>query len=173
MPNKSIIIFKWMIFYVIIFFSYIIQSTPYLFEFFGVKANLLIPLSISIAMFEGELSCCICGAICGMLMDISSNTLLGFNAIILMFCCITVRLLICYLMRNNFLNFLLFISITILLQGFMKFVFFYLIWNYEDVFIIFYRNILPSMIYTFLISSLVYILIKKIFDFFDKKYINK
>lgn len=172
MINKPTRILKWIIFIAIIFLSYIIQSTPYLFEVFGVKGNLLIVIAISIAMFESEINCAILGALCGLFLDISSNVLLGFNAIILMLSCLIIRFLIMYLMRSNFLNFLLFSSITIVIQGCLNFVFFYLIWGYEDVFIILYKTIIPTMIYTFLISPLFYILIKKICGFFDKK-LNK
>ena len=63
--------------FVIVFASYIIQTTPGLFEFFGIKPILVLPACICIAVFEGEFAGGLFGFFAGLLCDSASETVLA------------------------------------------------------------------------------------------------
>ena len=47
-------IMKFFVYAVIVFMAYIIQTTPGLFDFYGIKPILVLPACICIAVYEGE-----------------------------------------------------------------------------------------------------------------------
>lgn len=82
----------------------LVQNSPYVLpEIFGARALVLLPLVVSIAMFEREIAAAIFGAIAGILWDICSVRD-GFNSIVLLLICAVCSLLIIRLMRNNILT---------------------------------------------------------------------
>lgn len=92
---------RWAIYALIIAGAVLLQnSVGGLAEIFGVRIFLVLPVLISIAMFERELPSAILGAIAGVLWDVSCSTD-GFNAIVLMIIPAGCSLLISHFMRNN------------------------------------------------------------------------
>lgn len=82
----------------------LVQNSPYVLpEIFGARALLLLPLVVSIAMFEREIAAAVFGAVAGILWDICSVKD-GFNSIVLLLICALCSLLIIRLMRNNILT---------------------------------------------------------------------
>lgn len=82
----------------------LIQNSPYILpEIFGARAFILIPLCVSIAMFEREIAAAVFGVFAGILWDICSVKD-GFNSIVLLLICAVCSLLIIRLMRNNILT---------------------------------------------------------------------
>lgn len=92
---------RWAIYCVLLMISVLLQnSVGGLFEFFGARVFLCIPLCIAVAMFEREVPAAIFGAFAGALWDVSSGVD-GFNTFVLMVLCAICSLLISHLMRNN------------------------------------------------------------------------
>ncbi len=82
----------------------LVQNSPYILpDIFGARAFILLPLCVSIAMFEREIAAAIFGAVSGILWDICSVKD-GFNSIVLLLICVVCSLLIIRLMRNNILT---------------------------------------------------------------------
>ena len=82
----------------------LVQNSPYVLpEIFGARALILLPLVVSIAMFEREIAAAVFGAVAGILWDICSVKD-GFNSIVLLLICAVCSLLIIRLMRNNILT---------------------------------------------------------------------
>lgn len=153
---------KWLLYIITLFLAFILQTTVGLFQIFGVKPILILPVMIYISMFEGELAGAIIGIVGGLFWDTAADKLLGFNAIIMMLVCISVALLVMYLIRVNVWNAVLFVFAGALLQGLIDFFFYYLIWDYDYSYLILWKKILPTVIYTTLISPLIFFVIRKI-----------
>lgn len=86
----------------IIICTALIQNTAN--NFSGAGVFLLIPLSVSIAMFEHEFSGMLYGLFCGALWDLSSPVTDGiYTLYFTVFCCIA-GLLTHYLLRNSFIT---------------------------------------------------------------------
>lgn len=71
-------------------------------EIFGARAFLLLPLCVSIAMFEREIASAIFGVAAGVLWDVSSGQD-GFNALVLLIIGAVCSLLVSHFMRRNVL----------------------------------------------------------------------
>ena len=84
------------------------------------------------------------------------------DAIIMMVICVSAALLVMYLVRVNVWNALLFVFAGALLQGLIDFFFYYLIWDYDYSYLILLKKILPTVLYTTLISPLFFFIIRKI-----------
>ena len=72
-------------------------------EIFGARAFVLLPLCVSIAMFEREIASAVFGAVAGILWDLSSGQD-GFNAFVLLVIGAVCSLLISHFMRRNVLT---------------------------------------------------------------------
>ncbi len=92
---------RWAIFCTLLTFSVLLQnSVGGLFELFGARVFISIPLCVAVAMFEREVPAAIFGAFTGALWDVSSGVD-GFNTFVLMALCAVSSLLISHLMQNN------------------------------------------------------------------------
>lgn len=158
--RKNIV--KWTLYSLILFFAFILQTTVGFLEIFGVKPVLILPIIIFIAMFEGEWAGAIFGVIGGLFWDTASDKLLGFNAIILLLLCVSAALLVMYLVRANLWNGILFVLVAALVQGLLAYFFYYVIWSYNHSSLILLKKILPTVLYTTLLSPLFFFLIRKI-----------
>ena len=116
-----------------------------------------------IAMFEGEWVGAIYGIAGGLFWDVAADKLLGFNALLLLAFTVLTALLFMYLIKINIWNALFVVLLAALLQGIIDFVFCYLIWNYDNSYLILLHKILPTVLYTTLVSPLIFLLIRKIY----------
>ncbi len=133
---------------------------------------LLIPLCIAISIFESEskLAISLFGAWSGILCDMAMNKLLGFTSIILMISCLACSLLVTHLIRPNFFNhFVLSISATAIVM-FSDFFFGHYIWGHDNTFIIAKTITIPVIIFTGILSPVVFWIIKKISLGIEPKY---
>ena len=153
---------KWLLYTFLLFLAFILQTTVGFLQVFGVKPIFILPVMVYISMFEGELAGAVIGIVGGLFWDTAADKLLGFNAIIMMVICVSVALLVMYLVRVNVWNALLFVFAGALLQGLIDFFFYYLIWDYDYSYLILLKKILPTVLYTTLISPLFFFIIRKI-----------
>ena len=156
---------RWAIFALIIGGACILQnSSGGLLEIFGARVFLVIPVCISVAMFEREIPSALLGALAGVLWDISSGAD-GYNALLITLLCATASLLISHLMRNNIVT-------ALVLGGGATLI-------YELVYIIrlsfsgnpMYRAItfyLPSLILTVVFVPICYYIVKTVYSSFNK-----
>lgn len=159
--NEKLLPFiKWAIYYLLLIIFYSLQTTPRLFEFFGIKPLLMVPLVVCVCMYEGAMSSSVFAMFAGLLWDISSDKLFGFNAVILLCCGLLISLSCIFYLRTKLINSIGFCAVAALLQGFLDYVFYYAIWNYSDSSIIFIERILPSIGYTIIVTPLFYFLIR-------------
>ncbi|MDD2955715.1 MAG: rod shape-determining protein MreD [Oscillospiraceae bacterium] len=158
MRNKIVVLtVKYSLMTLMLILLYALQTTPSLFALWGVRPVLLIPAAVAIAMTEGEFAGGVFGAFCGLLCDLGSQTLFGFNGLILLLCCTGVGLLTIYLMRPSWRSALLYTAAVALLRGLIDFFFSYGMWGYEGVSLILLRETLPVAAYTTAVAPLFYL----------------
>ena len=93
---------KFFVYAAIVFAAYIIQTTPGLFEFCGIKPILVLPACICIAVFEGEFSGGLFGFVFGLFCDSASETVFGFNALLFLVFCVFAGLATIYIFMTLF-----------------------------------------------------------------------
>lgn len=150
-------IMRWFIYYIIISISYIYMTTVHL------KLPtplLLIPLSLCVAMVEEPFNAALTGLITGMLLDAAEGTLIGFSGIILLWCCLITSLLFMFVMKRHIVNIVLITLAVTLVQGCLKYFFYYSIWNYNTGTDIFVNKVLPVIAITNIFSFVFYYIIK-------------
>ncbi len=151
-------------FSVLIIITAIIQNTgPRFNGVFSFSAFLLIPLTVSISMFEREITAALLGAFSGLLWDLSAG-IDGYNMLVIMLISAVCSILISRVMRNNI--------VTALVLGFSAlgvFIFLYIM-----IYIVLdgggnplsqiLRFYIPSFIFTSAFIPIYYYLIKSIFN---------
>ncbi len=120
-----------------------------------VKPLLLLPIALCISSVCSTAVAGGIGIACGLLIDISYGTLLGYHAIPLFLICMGVSLLYDRLMQQRLLNLVFFTLVAAFLITGSDYIFQYAIWGYENVSQIYVKNSLPCLVYT-VISSVVY-----------------
>lgn len=163
MNNTKYIIFIRHLTYSLIFLLlYVVGTVPRFAQIGGVKPIWVIPAAISLAMFEGEFYGGIYGAAAGLLCDMGSFLLFGFNGLLTCIYCVAAGLIVIYLMRCNLLGCILFVFVFMLIRGSLEFLFSYGMWGYEDVWKIYFSKTLPTAVYSTVISPLIFYPMRKL-----------
>lgn len=152
------------IFVLLVLGTAIIQNTGARFNgVFSAHAFLLLPLVISISMFEREFVSAILGAFAGLLWDLSAG-IDGYNMLIIMLVSAVSSILISRLMRNNIIT-----AFVLGLTGIAIYEFLYIY-----IYVVFdggglplsqiIRFYLPSFIFTSAFIPIYYYIVKMIFQ---------
>lgn len=162
---------KWSIFVLCIFFFSIAQSTVGFLSILDCRPILLLPLSVGFSMFLDQKDAAIFGLVSGLFWDCFSGRLFGYSSFVLIAVCVFASLMCAYIAHASVGNYIILTFVGVFVYNFTDFVFRYMIWNFDNSWDIWIYHILPTMIYTILISPFIYILCKFIFDKFvnDKK----
>jgi len=153
---------KHAIYVLLLLLLYVLQTTPRLFEIYGVKPMLVVPAAIAVAMHEGEFTGGIYGAFAGLLCDMGGFGLFGFNGAIFLISGVTAGLLIIYMMKCKATNCVLFVFVAMLIRGSIYYMFAFGIWNYEEAWRIYVFQTLPTVAYTAISAIPVYYIFRRI-----------
>ena len=159
-----------LIYIVVILAAFLLQST--IFEFIAladIVPNMLIILTASIGLIRGRSEGCVVGFFCGLLMDISSGDYLGAYAL-------------CYMIIGFVLGYfnqiyyeeditlpLILIGSADLLYGIFMYLVSFLVRGRFNLLFYLKRIILPELVYTVIVSIVVYRVILFICKKLDKK----
>lgn len=160
-------VIKFIACFLIVFASYIIQTTPGLFEFFGVVPILVLPACICIAVFEGEFAGGLFGFFAGLLCDSTSETVFGFNAFIFLSFCVLAGLSTIYIFRRSTMNIMLLCLGAIFLRSVLEFFFAYVLYQYQDLEIFFYTILAPQIVFTSIFSLPYCIIFRRLHKKFE------
>lgn len=158
---------KWCSYYFVLIILYALQTTPRLFQVFGIKPVFILAFAVAISMFEEVMPSAIFCVVTGLLWDISSDKLLGFNAIIFLICGVLISLICIYYLHTKIANAVLFCSAVALIQGLLDYLLYYAAWNHSHSYIILVNNILPTALYTVISMVPIYFLTKWISNKFN------
>ena len=127
--------------------SFLLLTDPHV-TFFGCKPNLLVPLCVMLAVFEGEYVGAMVGAGAGLLMDMALGTLVGIHGVamlLLMFLC---GLAVRGLLRPVLPNCVFLTAVSALLLTLLHFSLRYWLPGYEGCLSVFLRVFLPNFVAT-------------------------
>ena len=143
---------KFFVYALIVFSAYIIQTTPGLLEFCGVKPILVLPACICIAVFEGEFAGGLFGFFAGLFCDSASETVFGFNALVFLVFCAAIGLSTIYIFRRSTMNIMLLCLAAVFLRSSLEYFFNFILYGYENLEPFFYLNIAPQIVLSSLFS---------------------
>ena len=140
------------ILFVLLMVSYVFLTTP--FTYF--KASSLMIFVIGVALFENPLVAGIFGFLGGLLKDVASAGILGFNALVYLIWAVLISVLVALLIRRNFINSLAVCAASCFaLKGFYYFIY-NVLFEKGGRIALFYRSVLPSTFLSLLIFTLTY-----------------
>ena len=169
--KKRIWVFAKYFFYsLVLVIFYAMQTTDGVFSFYGVRPLWVVPMAVAVAMCENVLPAAVFGAVSGLLCDLGSQALFGFNGLVMLCGCTAIALLSLFLVKVNWKSALLLGGGLAALRALLEFFFFYLIWGYEDIQLIFVHRVFPSFVYTVLLTPLFLPLVQKIKAKCDEKW---
>lgn len=143
-------------------FAFTLQSTPSFLEINGIKPILLLPLAIAIPMFEAEWAGGFAALACGLLWDMAGESLFGTYGFLCLVAGVATGLLLRFLLRNEWFNFVFLVFIASAVIFSMEFLFTYAIQGYELYGQVFFQKHLPMIVYTTAISPVLYFIVKLI-----------
>ncbi len=136
---------------------FFLQTAPHGFlPVYGARPEPLILLTVGVAVMEGAKAGGFIGFLAGLLWDVYSLRLFGFQALMLLLIGVTAGLLIEWLLRTNFLSMLLLCGGAVLLHTVLDWFLCNVIFVKEDALTMLWRIYLPNALYTFLLTPLVY-----------------
>lgn len=130
---------------------------------FDAHAFLLIPLLISISMFEREIVSALLGAFAGLLWDLSVGVD-GYNILVFMLICSVCSILINRLMQNNIITALV-LGVSAVAVYIVLYIMIYIVFDGGGYPLSqFLRFYLPSFIFTSMFIPIYYFLVKLVFE---------
>ncbi len=156
-PSVALQVVQWVLFFVLIAICYFIETSGS-----ERKPLLLIPVALCIASHTEEISAMLTGMFCGLLLDSACGKLPGFNAMILVISCVLVSLLYRYFLRQKLMNMLILTAGCTFLEGYLNYLLYYALWDYEEVELIWEKILFPSCLMTIISTVIFYFLVKKI-----------
>jgi rod shape-determining protein MreD len=159
--KRSYAALRWGIYAVMLVLCYVIQTL----NTGTVKPILLIPLGLCVVLFEietpnRELLAMSIGIITGFFIDVSCGKLFGYSAFFMAVFCVILTMAFTRIFTNNIINFFIYNAICVLVYAFFDYVFYYAIWDYDNVHLIWNKIMFPSMIWTVVSSVVIYFVFK-------------
>jgi rod shape-determining protein MreD len=161
--EKRYTVFRYIAYSLEILILYVLQGTYFVPEILGGRPVLLIPVAITIALFENEITAMFFGLSCGALLDIGTGGTIGFYTITLTLCAFVIGSIFRDYMVVNFLNAMAFCSAFIAGLITIYFLFFYVFAGWGDAGYYFVNHYISRIIYTIILSPLFYFLNKFLF----------
>lgn len=135
----------------------LLQTAPRLFPVIhNARPSPLVLFAVCVAIFEGPQMGAIIGVIAGLLWDMYSFRLFGLNAMLLLLICVTVGLLVQWLLRANFLSGMLLCAGGVLTHMLLEWLLCYALFLHEETGAVLWHVYLPNALYTVLLSPLMY-----------------
>lgn len=153
---------RWGSYVLLLLLCYTLQTIPGLFAIGHAKPALIAALAVCVAMHENVMPASFFCMAAGLLWDISSGKLFGFNAVILMACGMFISLLCIYYLHTKWINALFLGLGALLLQGGLDYLFYYAIWGYGNSWMIFVQRTLPMIAYTLVSILPIFWLVRRI-----------
>lgn len=150
-------ILRWIITYAVIFICFLIMTSGT-----WLKPVLLVPAAVAIALANGQLSSAFTGAVCGYLIDIAGDKVIGTNAVILTVFSVVISLLYEYYLRNKFVNYMIITAVVSYVVLWLDYKFYYEMWEYEYVERIFAQTSMKVWAYTIVSAVVIYFIFELI-----------
>ena len=167
--RKKILFQKYTLYFFLLLFLYVIQTTPGLLAVGPNKPLLVLGAVVCIAMKEKELVGGVYGAVGGMLCDLSAFTYYGFYSISFLLIGAAVGLAVTFLVRDKLSNAVILVLGSMTVVKLWEYFFSYGIWGYDPTGRIFWTRILPTVAYSTLWTPLWYWLFGRLGEYFARR----
>ena len=158
-------IIRWALYIFLIFVSAILINIGK-----GVKPIYFIPLCVCICMNEGEYPAAFLGGICGLLFDEASGRFFGYSSVTFIIFFVTTKILFRQLLFQNVIKVITLTAVYTTVYQLLDYFFYYAMWDYEGSGYVFSKISIPCILYTIIISPIVYLIVKPIVRrFYPKK----
>lgn len=148
---------------ILIPFCFVLQSTVFKsIAFAGIVPNLLIILTASFGLMRGEKEGLLIGFFCGLLQDIFFGELLGFHALVFMYIGYVNGKFSRIFYPEDIKLPIALITVSDLTYGLIFYILMFLLRGRFDFAYYFTRVILPEVIYTVVVTMVMYPLIRKL-----------
>ena len=145
---------KWVVYFLFLMISATLQSAPGFLEIAGVKPLFILPFCIGVAIYEGEYSGAFFAVAGGFLWDWTAGRISGLMALGLMAVCFFAAIVVELYLRVNYINFVLVCLACTLLVLSSDYLFYYLMQGYPASVERYFAWVLPTALYTSLLSPL-------------------
>lgn len=154
---------KWTAYGLVILLTAILQSLPHFLPVLGsARPTLMVPVTVCIAMFEGPIGGAAAGVFGGVLWDLFSDRLLGFNALILLIICCICGLMSQLFIRNNLISSMLMTAAALFVQGLINwFLNDFLLESSQALFALI-NFTLPGFFYSLILTPPLYLAVYKV-----------
>lgn len=159
-------IVKWICYALLGLLCAVLQTTPGLFQFGAAKPLWLLPLALSVAVFEGEFAGAVFGAVCGLMWDWLAGRTVGMLALELLLLCFAVSVLVQLYLQVNPGNFAAVSTATALVVLSLDWLFFYYMPGYTGAALRYVTFVLPGAVLTIPAALLAFWLVQRIHDGF-------
>lgn len=147
----------------------VLQNTEGFFpQIFGVRALLLIPAVVCVAMYERDIWGMFFGLFAGAIWDISSSGA-SFNALFLLTVGFICGTLINTVMRNNIVTATLLSSVFIPIYHVIYWLFHFVFTGLDSARFMFLRYYLPGIAYTLIFAPLLFIIVRSIEKYYTEE----
>ncbi|MDD3192857.1 MAG: hypothetical protein PHE47_03255 [Oscillospiraceae bacterium] len=153
---------KYGIYGLILLVLYALQTTAGAFEIFGIRPIWVLSFTVAVSMCEGIMAGAVFGAVSGLLCDLGSQALFGFNGLLMLCGCAAISLLSIFLIKVSWKSALLLGGGLAAVRALLEFFFFYGLWGYENVHLILIHSVFPMLIYTVFWMPVFLLLVRKI-----------
>lgn len=160
--SRKKLIFRRICLALILLLISVLQNTDGFFpQFFGVRALLLIPAVVCIAMFERDFFGMLLGLFAGALWDINASGA-SFNALFLLTVGFLCGTLINTIMRNNVVTAFILSTVSATVYNIGYWLFHYVLGGLDKAAFMLLRYYLPSIAYTVVLVPLIFIIIRTV-----------
>ncbi len=155
--EKRYKLFRYFAYVIEIVIVFIVQETPGLIpSVFGARPVLLIPVALSIAMFETETAGMGFGLFCGLLIDFGFGSTLGFHGLFLAVMCYIIGLMIVNLLRTNVVTAIFVAAAALAVIFLLQWLFFFVFKGYSDSSYVLLTHYIPKYGYTLVLTPILY-----------------
>lgn len=155
-------LFKWGCYVLLLLLCTVLQTVPGLFQLGQAKPLYLLPLCLAVAVFEGEFSGALFGAVCGLMWDYTAGRTVGMLALALMALCFFFSVTTQLYLKTTAVNFVLLCGAIALGVLAVDFLFFYVMPGYAGAAARFVQHALPSALMTMPASAPLFWVVRRI-----------
>lgn len=149
--------FRWFAYALEIFVVFVIQETPGLLPpIYGARPVAVIPVVLSIALFENEVPAMMFGLFGGLLIDFGFGGVLGFHGLVLSLVCYVISVMASNFVKTSFVTSMLVSITTTAAVMLLNWACFYVLHGYQHITYALTAHYIPIFIYTVALTPITY-----------------
>ena len=133
------------------------SSSLFSLEIFGARPLMILPAYISASMFLSNKETLIFSVIAGLFLDMQTSSLIGMHILIMLGLGYIINLLLENTLNISMISAIIISFFATIIIVFVRFLLFYVLMDYGDNLYALLNHYLPSLVYTIIITPIVYL----------------